>query len=278
LPPEIGNLKNLEELHLQTNKLTSLPPEIGNLQSLRVLNLSNNKLTCLSLETDKLQCLESLEELHLAGNELKSLPPEIGNLKSLRILNLSNNKLTRLPPEIDKLQDLQSLDISNNPIKKVSSSWRAVKRELKSDKRNLLEYGEYKAICSIKGVLNAQPNTLIQFLQDQEFLYHFQQDEYLKDIVFINLKWIVEAFSKILNAEAPKKRGGILMYSDLEEIWKGEDGYKFQERTPLLKLLKYCKKIIFLQDEPETYLVPELLPEFLAAKNQSVPICLIMKD
>ena len=36
LPPEIGELQNLERLVLSNNKLTSLPPEIGKLKKLDV--------------------------------------------------------------------------------------------------------------------------------------------------------------------------------------------------------------------------------------------------
>ena len=65
LPPEIGNLKNLERLALPGNKLTTLPHEIGNLKNLEVLGLVDNQLT--------------------------TLPPEIGKLTKLEWLGLSNN-------------------------------------------------------------------------------------------------------------------------------------------------------------------------------------------
>jgi hypothetical protein len=42
LPPEIGNLTNLQYLSLSNTQLTSLPPEIGNLTNLQVLDLPAN--------------------------------------------------------------------------------------------------------------------------------------------------------------------------------------------------------------------------------------------
>ena len=46
IPPEIGNLINLEWLYLSGNQLTgTIPPEIGNLTNLKILSLSSNQLT-----------------------------------------------------------------------------------------------------------------------------------------------------------------------------------------------------------------------------------------
>ena len=46
IPPEIGNLINLEILRLGNNELTgSIPPEIGNLTNLTQLFLNSNQLT-----------------------------------------------------------------------------------------------------------------------------------------------------------------------------------------------------------------------------------------
>jgi Leucine-rich repeat (LRR) protein len=46
IPPEIGNLTNLEWLVLGSNELTgSIPSEIGNLTNLIILYLNNNQLT-----------------------------------------------------------------------------------------------------------------------------------------------------------------------------------------------------------------------------------------
>ena len=74
IPPEIGNLTNLENLVLHSNDLTSIPLEIGNLTNLKILKLQYNQLT-------------------------GSIPSEIGNLTNLTFLNLSNNQLTGIIPD-----------------------------------------------------------------------------------------------------------------------------------------------------------------------------------
>ena len=46
IPPEIGNLTNLERLYLHQNQFTGfIPQEIGDLTNLTELDLSNNQLT-----------------------------------------------------------------------------------------------------------------------------------------------------------------------------------------------------------------------------------------
>ncbi|MDA1313910.1 MAG: leucine-rich repeat domain-containing protein [Acidobacteria bacterium] len=141
LPPEIGQLRNLQSLDLRSNQLTTLPPEIGqlvNLQSLNLqsLNLQSNQLTTLPPEIGQLVNLQSLDlmsnqlatlppeigqllslqSLYLYGNQLSTLPPEIGQLVNLQSLNLQSNQLTTLPPEFGQLVNLKSLDLSGNPL------------------------------------------------------------------------------------------------------------------------------------------------------------------
>jgi internalin A len=62
LPPEIGQLKNLQWLGLSRTPLSQLPPEIGQLTNLQTLGLSFTSLS--------------------------QLPPEIGQLKNLQTLYL----------------------------------------------------------------------------------------------------------------------------------------------------------------------------------------------
>ena len=44
LPPEIGQLQNLQELYLPRNQLTTLLPELGHLRKLKKLELEDNPL------------------------------------------------------------------------------------------------------------------------------------------------------------------------------------------------------------------------------------------
>lgn len=93
LPSELFNLTELEELHLQGNRIEHLPTEIGQLT-----NLKDLKLSC---------------------NLLNKLPSSIGNLKNLETLTIWMNNLIEVPPEIGLLQNLKGLDLSCNPLHKI---------------------------------------------------------------------------------------------------------------------------------------------------------------
>ncbi len=60
LPPEIGQLSQLQVLGLSDNQLTELPPEIGQLSQLQGLDLRSNQLTELPPDYNDL----SLKSLH----------------------------------------------------------------------------------------------------------------------------------------------------------------------------------------------------------------------
>ena len=93
IPPEIGQLIDLEQISLFNNYLTgSIPSEIGNLVNLEMLGLSQNQLR-------------------------GKIPIEIGNLTNLEILYLNTNNLTgEIPPEIRCLPKIDYFDLSGNNL------------------------------------------------------------------------------------------------------------------------------------------------------------------
>ena len=119
LPPQIGELTDLQSLSLKNNGLTHLPDEIGNLTNLRVLSLVKNQLA----EIPECVCkLSNLEELFVSRNQIISLPAEIGNLKNLKTLSLIRNKIKALPPEIGELLNLRALLLRNNELTQLPSA------------------------------------------------------------------------------------------------------------------------------------------------------------
>ncbi|MEL0659036.1 COR domain-containing protein [Psychromonas arctica] len=113
IPAEIKHLKNLKELRISANKLTSVPPCICELISLQKLWLSGNQIAKLPRELSK---LSRLELLGLGSNKLQELPDEIGQLVSLKKIWVSGNNITKLPLTICNLPLLKKLDVSSNII------------------------------------------------------------------------------------------------------------------------------------------------------------------
>ena len=117
LPPELGNLANLEDLRLNNNDLTgAIPPELGNLANLTHMELYSNQLT--GAIPAKLGNLANLDELHLNHNQMTgTIPAEFGNLAKLEGLHLNDNQLTgAIPPTLGNLDNLIYMWLNNNQL------------------------------------------------------------------------------------------------------------------------------------------------------------------
>ncbi len=115
IPAELGDLTQLEALRLDENNLTgTIPPELGNLASLKWLDLGFNDLT--GPIPPELGSLTRLIRLELDQNALTGpIPPDLGGLSVLRELLLDNNDLSgSVPPELVALTSLRALILSNN--------------------------------------------------------------------------------------------------------------------------------------------------------------------
>ena len=115
IPPELGNLSDLEDLGLYFNNPSGeMPAQLGNLANLQKLNFNSNLLT--GGIPPELGGLAELSELHLWGNRLSGeIPPELGSLSNLQNLGLADNRLSgTIPPELGSLADLQELYLRGN--------------------------------------------------------------------------------------------------------------------------------------------------------------------
>ncbi len=113
LPPQIGQLTELDSLNLTGNRLTMLPPDILQMKALRAIYLHYNEFTSLPLEVTR---ISKLAALGMSGNHLKVLPSEIGQLRNLILLDVGDNELTLLPIELGKLKRLTFLYANKNKL------------------------------------------------------------------------------------------------------------------------------------------------------------------
>lgn len=119
LPPEIGKLKNLEELNLANTQIRFLPPEIGQLKQLKKLDLRETFITELPAEIGQ---LENITHLYLGTKgtkfNIEKLPNELSNLKNLEVLILQNTNCLQLP-YLSKMSKLTSLNLQNTALKEL---------------------------------------------------------------------------------------------------------------------------------------------------------------
>ena len=157
LSNKMGDLKNLETLEINSNKLRSLPVsfsvmplktlkiigtelqtvpenfgELRNLQSLEIygsftrLPTSFGNLTKLThltlggkteLLPEQFGNLSSLVYFNAQSSSIKLLPESFGRLKNLKEINMQLGKLERLPDSFGELDALETLNLAANPIK-----------------------------------------------------------------------------------------------------------------------------------------------------------------
>lgn len=89
LPSEISQLKKLETLSLNGNRIQTFPPGLGQLKALRSLSLS--------------------------GNQISEFPSGLGSLRNLDLLDLSRNKIQNVPLEVSELQAIE-INLNQNQV------------------------------------------------------------------------------------------------------------------------------------------------------------------
>ena len=144
IPPELGELSELEVLELNSNLLTGiLPPELGKLGELEHMELGGNLLT--GTLPPELGELSELEYLELSGNLLTgTLPPELGKLVKLTDFSVEANYLTgTIPPEIGGLASLEVIRLNGNRF------WGELPQSLTALNRlRKFEYEDNSGLCA----------------------------------------------------------------------------------------------------------------------------------
>ena len=104
-------------IHLARNHLEgSIPPEIGNLTNLETLNVQNNRLE--GSIPKEIGYLSNLQRLVIRWTDVGGqIPNTIGNLANLEILDLYHNRFSGpVPPGIGNLEELDTLFLSSNQL------------------------------------------------------------------------------------------------------------------------------------------------------------------
>ena len=103
IPYSIGNLKNLTSLFLADSYIKTIPNSILNLPNLLYLTLNNNQIEELSEPIN----LPSLYSISLSGNLLKTLPESVVKQPKINAINLEKNALEFLPNAFNDFVGLQ---------------------------------------------------------------------------------------------------------------------------------------------------------------------------
>ena len=112
LPPQLGELDGLKELHIDQPLTGPIPPSLGNLANLESLSVTNGGGPSLTLALSgaipaELGNLTSLTSLVLAGDFTGNIPEELGKLERLKTLVILRSNLTGcIPPALTSKSNL----------------------------------------------------------------------------------------------------------------------------------------------------------------------------
>ncbi|UCH92908.1 MAG: leucine-rich repeat domain-containing protein [Candidatus Aminicenantes bacterium] len=142
-------------------------------------------------------------------------------------------------------------------------SWFKVREQLEQDTRDWIEYKEFREICRSNGLDQKQTNILDDYLHDLGVIIHFSDKLELQDMVILKPEWATQAVYKIIDTSSVRERGGVLLHSELKNIWD-TNKYSVDVFPQLLKLMERFELAYELPDK-KSHLVAELL-----TKNEPV--------
>jgi Leucine-rich repeat (LRR) protein len=114
IPPEIGELTDLEELYLNNNRIEKIE-NINNLINLKKLDLSHNRIT----KIENINNLSNLKHLDLYINRIAKIQ-NIDNLVNLIVIDLYDNQINCIE-NLSSLINLKNLFLGKNKISAIEN-------------------------------------------------------------------------------------------------------------------------------------------------------------
>jgi Leucine-rich repeat (LRR) protein len=114
IPAEISKLKNLTNLCINGDQLTTLPESLSECQNLRVVSLSGCKSLDLAQAIDVLKKCPGIQYLDISYMGLTEVPASISELAGLTHVRLGNNPITALPESFYGMQNLEEIRVGSN--------------------------------------------------------------------------------------------------------------------------------------------------------------------
>ncbi|GMH48010.1 hypothetical protein TL16_g10284 [Triparma laevis f. inornata] len=172
LPPNFGNLSELQVLHIYSNSLRSqIPWSLCRLANLTSLSISNNKFY--GPLPKAIGNLKNLTQLFAFNNGITgTLPESIYQCIELRMIDLSNNSIEgRLSSDIVNLQHLSELHLNSN---KFSGDVPAELGLVEKLRRVRLHNNKFNDCSSISSVL-AERDGVIEVIMDDNLNVHVEK-------------------------------------------------------------------------------------------------------
>lgn len=193
---------------------------------------------------------ESNDDLNL--KDIKNQFPQI--VDNFKIDSKDGKGIPILKEEIH--DTAWSLSLTRTPW---AASWYRVRENLERLRENWIPYEEFYKICISERLDDENISTLDGYLHELGITLHFKDRVALKNIVILKPEWATGSFYGILSAKSVLHDGGVLSYSELDQIWNKEI-YPSSVHSQLMELMNIFELAYELPDK-KSYLIPELLPK-----------------
>jgi len=204
----------------------------------------------------------------IVGNKKDESPLDI-NQRSLRVKYPNIKAILQtscLENEgIDELRDVilkQLIDLKEIydllPI-----SWLEVKRQLESMPNDFIAYSRYIGICHEHKIAEEQnQEQLIDLLHRLGVVLNFREHPILQNTNVLNPNWLTQGIYAILSDEILKSQNkGIFTFTDLSERILDPLRYPENRHKYLVELMQQFELCFALDDNPNEFLIPGLLPK-----------------
>jgi len=160
--------------------------------------------------------------------------------------------LRAISDETDKLSGLRA----NFP-----AAWFEIKNRLAVMGESYITFERYREICANFGETDYQAQEqLADYLHSLGIALNYREDPRLRDTHVLNPHWVTEGIYAILNSRLVAERNGEVTVSDLAAILDHSQ-YPPERHAFLLDLMRRFELCFPYSDEPDKYLVADLLPK-----------------
>jgi len=159
---------------------------------------------------------------------------------TVELKNAIQNEISKLPHIGEKLPKV----------------WIDIRDNLKQTNQNFIQFDTYLSVCKNFGIDFEQALYLSNYFHDLGIFLHFQDNDILRNLIFLNPEWATKAVYKIIDTKEVVLNQGKFNYTQLKSIWLDYPDDKFAFLIELMKKFELC----FLLPNGVDYIVPELLP------------------
>jgi len=197
----------------------------------------------------------------LAFERYKELVPNVLIVDHFDVSCQRAEDIQRLKEKVyELLKDKNCLPELGITVPKVYADIRKRIEEERRKGKDYISHQEYVAICAEFDRGDVADKFSGYYHRIGVFL-HFKDDIKLKDTIFLNYNWVIDAMYNVLDNQKIINNDGYFDQEDLKEIWS-DVKYKNKQAELLYLMNNNRFDLCFEVDEKtKTYLAPQLLPE-----------------